>query len=120
MLYFDQYGKYLMTRKTRTLTQINIGMIATVLICVILGLALNNGFFGLAFGAFLAIIPIYQLDLMNKTTRKAVLVGFAILFPGLGAAIILASLMGAGMVSGLWIGLLISAVAFTWISSLLH
>ena len=120
MLYFDQYGKYLMTKQTRVLTEINIGLIVVALVSVTLGLTINNGFFGLAFGAFIAIIPVYQLDLVNKTAKKLILAGFAVLFTGLGTAIIIASFMSAGILSGLWIGLMISSVAFTWISSLIN
>ena len=120
MLYFDQYGKYLMTKKTRTLTEINIGMVTIALVGTALGFIVNNGFFALAFGAFLAIIPIYQLDLVNKTSKKVVLTGFAILFPGFGIAIITATFFSAGVLPGLWMGLLLSSVAFTWISSLMN
>ncbi|MCG8320706.1 MAG: tetratricopeptide repeat protein [Cytophagales bacterium] len=120
MLYFDQYGKYLMTKKNRILTEINIGMITVTLLSIILGLTIDDGFFGLAFGSFLSIIPVYQLDMVSKISKKAVLGGFAVLFTGLGVGIMLASIMNAEIVSGLWLGLLISSVAFTWISSLMH
>lgn len=120
MLYFDQYGKYLMTTKTRILTAINIGMICIAIVSLAAGIAINKGFFGLAFGAFLSIIPVYQLDMVNKMSKKVILTGFSILFPVLGGAIILASFMNTDMLQGLWIGLVISSVAFTWISSLMH
>ena len=120
MLYFDQYGKYLMTKKTLILTEINIGMIVIALVCVILGITVDNGFFGLAFGSFLSIIPIYHLDLVNKISKKVVLAGFAVLFNGLGAAIIMGSFMSPDLLPGLWIGLMISSVAFTWVSSLIN
>ena len=109
-----------MTKKNRILTEINIGMITVTLLSIILGLTIDDGFFGLAFGSFLSIIPVYQLDMVSKISKKAVLGGFAVLFTGLGVGIILASIMNAEIVSGLWLGLLISSVAFTWISSLMH
>ncbi|MDN5214622.1 tetratricopeptide repeat protein [Fulvivirgaceae bacterium BMA12] len=120
MLYFDRYGKYLMTDKVRTLTQINIGLIGLSLASVGLGLGFNSGFFGLAFGAFLSIIPVYQLDYDNRLLKKFILSGFAILFIGLGIAIVAASLTGATTLAGLWLILSLSAVAFTWISSFIN
>ena len=91
VLYFDKYGRYLMTPENLKLTQVNIGLTAASLTCALViapfGVVteMREGFWILALGLFLSILPIYFLDRANNQTAKLLNIGTAVLFIGAGA-----------------------------------
>ncbi|WP_417607999.1 tetratricopeptide repeat protein [Owenweeksia hongkongensis] len=117
VLYFDKNGKYLMTKQTRLITEINIGLIGTAIISVaLLTPVVSYSFLGLAFAAFITIIPVYMYEEVSQKKNKIAMLSFSLLFLGLGLGIVSMSLAGMDA-KPLWVGLFGGGIIFTWVSS---
>jgi len=114
IIYFDKYSRYLLNKTEMLTTRINIGLLAGSLISLLLAFANDGSFFGLAFGLFVAMVPVFLYDNKIKASSKLIMAGAAILFVGLGIAIVLTALAG-GDYNALSMALMLSVVAFSWI-----
>jgi len=119
ILYFDRYGRYLMTKENFFLTQINVALLAAALLSLTLSFAVDSSFFGLAFGLVLTIVPVYLVDASVKKLKKGIMWGFAAMFTGLGVWGVYTSLAlnESGFLA--WGGMVLGAIAFSWIASLI-
>ncbi len=114
IIYFDKYSRYLLSKTEMLTTQINIGLLSGALISLLLAFANDTSFLGLAFGLFVATVPVYLYDSKIKASSKFIMAAAAVLFVGLGIAIVLTAFAG-GSYSGLGMALMLSVVAFSWI-----
>ncbi len=119
ILYFDKYGKYLMTPSTMRLTQINIGLLIASLVALGMAFALSTSFLLLAFACFLAIVPVYMIDTHRKPHSKWIVGGFAVGFVGIGLYGVFQALGTGEAPFAQWNAMIIGAIAFSWISSVL-
>ena len=86
IVYFDKYSRYLFSDLERTLTRINLALIAVA--TASLGFALvaqQPAFIGMAFGCFMAIVPVYLYEnkITNAGKRIAILFASAFILMGL-------------------------------------
>lgn len=116
VLYFDKSGRYLMDKQARMLTDINLTLTGVSLVSLALAPLLSLSFLGLAFGAFAAIVPVHMIEYREKKRNRVIMAGFAALFVGLGAAGVTFSMM-AQPAMPLWLGLIGSVLAFTWLAN---
>ncbi|MBI1287618.1 MAG: tetratricopeptide repeat protein [Flavobacteriales bacterium] len=120
ILYFDKFGRYLMSGQMRLATQINIGLLVVSLLSVaVFTPLLGVGGLGLAAACFVSIIPIHRFVELEVKRNKLVMALFACTFLLSGVAGFVMSLIG--MPNDLtWTALLLSTVAFTWVANLFN
>jgi tetratricopeptide (TPR) repeat protein len=115
LLYFDKYGRYLMTALDRVLVRVNIGILVLALLTVAAGIWLESSFFLLAFGLVLSIIPVAMIDPSAKKLKQVVVWSFALLFPAIGLFGLYQTYVmnsDAAFAGGL---LILAAVVFSWL-----
>ncbi|MDH5398663.1 MAG: tetratricopeptide repeat protein [Cyclobacteriaceae bacterium] len=118
LLYFDKFGKYLMTAETQKLTSINIGFLVAAALALMAGLVLQNSYFTLSFGLFLSIVPVYLFDTARKTAKKVMLSGFTAAFSGIGFYGVYVAYFTNQDPYMAWGALVFSAVIFSWVASI--
>lgn len=114
LLYFDKYGRYLMSSQSLKYTQINIGVLALGTLALAAGIFLHGSFLMLAFSLLLTTIPVALASNIVKKNKQAILAGFAVLFVGTG---LFAVYLGYFMLQTIEVAataLIIFAVIFSW------
>ncbi len=118
LLYFDKFGRYLMSKETLLLTQINLGLLAVAAIsAAIFAPFFSVSFLGMSFGLFSAIVPVYAIETRFKNRNKIIMGAFALLFAGLGIAGVVYSLSGENS-GAMWGALLVSLFLYTWVANI--
>lgn len=120
ILYFDRYGRYLMTKENYQLTKINICILLVAAFCLILSLLVDSSFFGLAFALGLSIVPIYLIDSSVRPRKRITMGVFACSFIGVGLWGVYTSYFMGESAWAAWGILLFGAVAFSWVASLME
>jgi len=120
LLHFDKYGRYLLDDQERRLTKINAVLVSCSLVAAGFSFFYGVDFLGLAFAFFISTLPMYHLN-AKKKAKKSMMVGFAVVFIGLGIAawylgFILGAPIGPVASTDLWIALMVAAMLFTWMA----
>jgi len=120
LLYFDQYGRYLLDEKERQLTIVNAALVSVSLIALTLSFFYGIHFLGLAFAFFIATLPVYRLN-TNKKPKKYLMIGFIAVFIGIGITAWYLGFIAEGTIGNigtydLWVALMVAAMLFTWMA----
>ena len=117
IVYFNKYSRYLFNDLERKLTRINILLIAVATVSLILGLVSQRyEILGLAFGAFMAIVPVYLYESKITNSGKLIAALFAIGFVSLGALTTALGLMGMEYMP-VGIALFFSVIIYSWVGN---
>ncbi|MDF9794908.1 tetratricopeptide (TPR) repeat protein [Catalinimonas alkaloidigena] len=119
ILYFDRYGRYLMTRENYQLTKVNICILLAAVFCVFLSFMVDSSFFGLAFALGLSIVPIYLIDSSARPGKRIAMGVFASAFIGVGLWGVYISYFMEESGWAAWGVLIFGSVAFSWVASLM-
>lgn len=120
VLYFDNYGRYLMSGNERKLTVLTLFLLGSSLVSLVVGLTMNPIFLALAFGLFVAVVPVYRLDSKETKLGVAAMVLFAAAFILMGFAAVITPFVPALPSFNVWSALIITTVAYTWIANLVR
>lgn len=118
IVYFDKYSRYLFNEMERKLTRINLLLIGVAAVSLVFGLVTTRyEFMGLAFGAFMAIVPVYLYE--GKITKNGKLIAalFAVGFLSLGVLTTLVGLMGMEY-RAVGIVLFFSVIIYSWVGNI--
>lgn len=118
IVYFDKYSRYLFNDMERKLTRINLALIGVAAASLVFGLVTTRyEFLGLAFGAFMAIVPVYLYE--SKITNNGKLIAglFALGFLSLGVLTTLAGLFGIDY-RGVGMVLFFSVIIYSWVGNI--
>jgi Tfp pilus assembly protein PilF len=119
ILLFDRYGRYLMNGITLTITRVNLSLIILSLLSIGLALYVNQGFWLLAAGSFVAIVPVYRIPMSRKRVSQYIQGTLGAVFLALGVMSVLVDLGGDKTLPFL-MPLIIVTVAYTWLAGALE
>jgi|GEM_PF-964983 len=114
ILFFDKYGRYLMTPFRNKLTLLNSFLLILAIISIFSSIYLNAVFLNMAFALFFAIIPIHYLNLTESNGNRLILACISGGFIGLGVWGVSSTLMGQAN-NQAWIILYFGVIAFSWL-----